>query len=351
MKDHLKERHKMSDVAIVILNWNGKKFLEDFLPSVIKNSSKKNTRIIVADNNSDDDSVEFLEKEFPRVERMLFDKNYGFAGGYNKALMELEADYFLLLNSDVEVMPGWLDPLVKLLDSNPLIAACSPKIRDYNHKDFYEYAGAAGGFIDKYAYAFCRGRIFDSLETDYGQYDNQKDILWATGACMLIRAELFKLSGGFDSSYFAHFEEIDLCWRLKNRGYRIVFTPDSLVYHVGGGTLPASNPWKTYLNFRNNLFTLYKNSGPESFAKRIIVRLLLDGISGLRFISQLKFRDFYAILRAHFAFYSRIPGLRKFRKREKNFIKTYDHKEIYRGSLVKDYFLKSKKSYLKLKWN
>lgn len=350
MRDNLKEKVLMPDVAVVILNWNGRKFLEKFLPGVIQHTPAETARLVVADNNSTDDSIEFLKSDFPDVELIILDKNYGFAEGYNRALMDLKADYFLLLNSDIEVSKGWLDPLVKLMESNPLIAGCSPKIRDYSNRDFFEYAGAAGGFIDRHGYAFCRGRLFDSLETDYGQYDDQKEVFWVTGACMLVRAELFKLSGGFDPAYFAHFEEIDLCWRLKNRGYKFIYVPGSVVYHVGGGTLPASNPWKTQLNFRNSLCTIYKNTEPERLGRRIFKRLILDGISGLRFLSKLKFRDFAAVLKAHFAFYSRIPSLRKFRKEEQRYIKNYEHEEIYHGSIIHDYFFRRKKSFNSLKW-
>lgn len=340
----------MSEVAIVILNWNGKKFLEKFLPGIIRYSSGKGKKIIVADNASNDDSVKYLNEHFPEVQLIILDRNYGFAEGYNRALMEINADYILFLNSDVAVTENWLEPLIREMDSNPLIAGCSPKIKDFNQRDFFEYAGAAGGFIDKYGYAFCRGRIFDSLETDYGQYDNTREVFWVTGACMIMRAELFKHAGGFDKSYFAHFEEIDLCWRLKNRGYRFEVVPKSVVFHVGGGTLPASNPKKTYLNFRNNLYTLFKNVSPEKLTATIFKRLLLDGLSALRFLGKLKLGDFFAILKSHIEFFSKIPSLRKFRKQEKNFVKSYTHNEIYEGSLVKDYFIKSKKSFNRLEW-
>lgn len=340
----------MTKVSVVILNWNGREFLERFLPSVTENTAGTGREVIVADNASTDDSVEYLRKNFPGVRLILLDRNYGFAEGYNRALMQLESEYFLLLNSDVEVTPGWLDPLLNELESNPLIAGCAPKLLDYGNRDFFEYAGASGGYIDKFGYAFCRGRMFDSVETDYGQYNDLKDVFWVTGACMLVRAELFKLTGGFDAGYFAHFEEIDLCWRLKNRGYRFLIVPESKVFHVGGGTLPASDPWKTYLNYRNNIMTLYKNHDPSGLASAVIKRLMLDGISSLRYLSRFKLRDFLAVFRAHIAFYSRISELKKFRRSEKVFVKSYSHKEIYRGIAVRDYFIKNRKSFNSLNW-
>jgi len=234
----------MLKLAVVILNWNGRAFLERYLPSVIRYSKRNGVKVFVADNGSDDDSVAYLKIAFPEAGIIQLDRNYGFAEGYNRALTQLEAEYFVLLNSDVEVTEGWLDPLIDVLDANPLIAACVPKILSDERRDLFEYAGAAGGFIDKYGYPFCQGRIFDSLETDYGQYDKSREIFWASGACMAVRGPLYKLAGGLDAEFFAHMEEIDLCWRLKNRGYQIVYVPESLVYHLGGGTLPQGNPKK-----------------------------------------------------------------------------------------------------------
>jgi len=340
----------MIKVAVVILNWNGAGYLEKFLPGVIHTTKFPGVEVIVADNDSSDSSLQLLEEKFPEVKVMKFDENYGFAGGYNQAINKIEAEYFLLLNSDVQVTVNWLNPLVETLDSDPLIAACAPKIKGYHQRDFFEYAGAAGGYIDKYGYAFCRGRIFDSVETDYGQYDQKKEIFWTTGACMLIRGPLYKLAGGLDPAYFAHFEEIDLCWRLKNRGYKFLSVPESTVFHVGGGTLPKSNPRKTYLNFRNNLITLYKNLPSEKLLPVIFSRLLLDSLSMIRFLKQGKFRDIAAIFKAHFSFYGSFGKYRRFRKEEKKFISKYNHKEIYPGSIVREFFINKKYTFISLKW-
>jgi len=340
----------MLKVAIVILNWNGKPFLERFLPSVTMHSKLESVKVIVADNGSDDDSLTFLNHSFPEVETISLDRNYGFAEGYNLALSQLEAEYFVLLNSDVEVTGGWLSPMIELLDNNPLVAACMPKIMSAERTDLFEYAGAAGGFIDRYGYPFCQGRIFDSIESDYGQYNKSRDIFWASGACMMVRGVLYKISGGLDKDFFAHMEEIDLCWRLKNRGYRIMYEPRSMVYHLGGGTLPQGNPRKTFLNFRNNLFLLYKNL-PEEFLGRILfIRLVLDGLSALRFLLKVSFREFFAVFRAHSVFFRDYKRYKQFRKRESKFISRREHREIYPGSIVKEYFLKKKFTFQSLRW-
>lgn len=340
----------MLKVAIVILNWNGSEFLSKFLPGILKYSVMEGVKVFVADNASEDDSLAVLKSNFPGVGLIELNKNYGFAEGYNRALKSLEAEYFLLLNSDVEVTPNWLKPLLQTMEKDPLIAACTPKIRDYTNRDFFEYAGAAGGFIDNFGYAFCQGRIFDSVETDYGQYDQEREVFWTSGACMLIRGPLFKLSGGLDPGFFAHFEEIDLCWRLKNRGYKLVYVPQSLVFHIGGGTLPKSNPMKTYLNFRNNLITLYKNLPDETLFRILVSRLLMDLLSGIRFLKALKFKDISAILRAHISFYRSLKTYNKFRVTERIYISNFHHKEIYPGSIVREYFLRKKYTFLALKW-
>lgn len=340
----------MLKIAIVILNWNGANYLKRFLPGVILSSDIPGVKVFVADNASSDDSLEVLETDFPEVEVLKFDKNYGFAEGYNRAFTQIESEYFLLLNSDVEVTTNWLDNLIKTMDSDPLIAACAPKIKSYEMKDYFEYAGAAGGYIDKHGYAFCQGRIFDALEPDYGQYDKPKEVFWTTGACMFIRAPLYKLAGGFDPLFFAHFEEIDLCWRLKNRGYKLMYVPESAIFHVGGGALPRTNPMKTYLNFRNSLFALYKNLPSKRLFPVIANRLLMDVLSMARFLRGGKFRDIAAIFRAHWSFYSNFRKYRKFRVEEKKFISKYDHKEIYPGSIVWDYFLRKKYTFISLKW-
>jgi GT2 family glycosyltransferase len=261
-----------NNVAVVLLNWNGKNFLQKFLPSVIENSD--NASIYVADNGSEDGSVDFLKQNFPSINIICFEKNYGFAKGYNMALQQIEAEYFVLLNSDVEVTPNWISPIITFLDSKEDYVACQPKILSYYDRSYFEYSGGAGGFIDRYGYPFCRGRLFDTLEKDNGQYDEDCEIFWATGACLFVRAQVFHEFGGFDEDFFAHMEEIDLCWRFKNAGYKIGYCHSSVIYHVGGGSLPKSSPYKTYLNIRNNEVMLIKNLYKPSF-HIIIFRFIL----------------------------------------------------------------------------
>jgi GT2 family glycosyltransferase len=341
----------MLKVAVVILNWNTCALLEKFLPVVIRNSGMEGARIYVADNGSTDNSVDFLLKNYSEsIGLIRLDKNYGFAEGYNKALIQIEAEYFVLLNTDAEPSPDWLPPLVKIMDADQLTAACMPKIKAYQQAGFFEYAGAAGGFIDKYGYAFCQGRIFNSIENDYGQYDSPCKIFWASGACMIVRGPLFKIMGGFDPYFFAHMEEIDLCWRLKNRGYTIRYTPDSTVYHIGGATLSHGNPRKTYLNFRNNLFLLYKNLPQEYLGSVIIRRIFLDIIAAIRFLFSGALNDFTAVLKAHISFFKKYRSYNVFRKAERRFIMKTFHEEIYPGSIVKDYFFKKKYTFKALKW-
>ena len=340
----------MHKIAIVILNWNGKDFLKEYLPSVIEHSKLEGVKVIVADNGSTDDSVSFMKRRFPDTQIILLDKNYGFAHGYNLALSKIEAEYFILLNSDVRVSEGWLTPLIRTMNSDNLIAACMPKIRDINHPDFFEHAGAAGGYIDKHGYIFCKGRIFDSIENDFGQYDNSSEIFWATGACLMVRGPLFKILGGFDTRFFAHMEEIDLCWRLKNRGYKIMIAPESVVYHVGGGTLPKENPQKTYLNFRNNLLLLLKNLHPDYIGSILITRIFMDFLSGFRFLFKGAFKDIFAIIKAHFSFYNAIKYCKDFRRKEVRFILGYNHKQIYPNSIVADYYVRKKYTFNSLKW-
>jgi GT2 family glycosyltransferase len=327
-------------VAVVILNWNGKKFLEKFLPSLLANSSDQ-AEIIVADNASSDDSVEYLKSNFPGIRIIQHQKNFGFAKGYNLALAQVEADYFILLNSDIEVTPNWIQPVIELMESDALIAACQPKIRSYAEPQKFEYAGAAGGFIDKYGYPFCRGRMFLSIEEDNGQYDDTIEIFWATGACMFVRAGLFLQFGGLDEDFFAHMEEIDFCWRLKNEGYKIMYCPSSVVYHIGGGTLPKISWRKTYLNFRNNCILLYKNLPdnllPEVFAKRLI----LDGIAALKFLITAGFKDFFAVSKAHFSFYGSLGKTREKRKK----LKQGQVNNIYQKNIVFEYYLRGKKKF------
>ncbi|MCF8371502.1 MAG: glycosyltransferase family 2 protein [Bacteroidales bacterium] len=340
----------MDKTAIVILNWNGRKFLEEFLPSVIGHSKLPGIRIWVADNGSTDNSVGFLKETYPDIGLVCLDENHGFTGGYNLALAKIEAEYFVLLNSDVEVTTGWLDPLVKLMDSEKDIAACMPKILAFGAKSQFEYAGASGGFIDKYGFPFCRGRIFDNLEKDNGQYNSQRDIFWATGACMFVRAQVFHRLGGFDNDFFAHMEEIDLCWRMKNAGHRIVIEPASVVYHVGGGTLPNESPHKLYLNFRNNLYLLYKNLPDKKFRTTLFIRQVLDGVAALKYLAGFNFSSFAAVLKAHLSFYANRKALRAKRIEIQKNRKQSQFKEIYPRSIVVGYFLKKKKKFGELEW-
>lgn len=325
----------MSKVAIVILNYNGQRFLEKFLPSVIQNADA--CEIIVADNASTDNSVPFMTQTYPEIRLIQLLYNSGFAGGYNEALKQIKATYYILLNSDIEVTPNWIAPVIELMDANPNIAACQPKIRDYHKPSYFEYAGAAGGYIDWLGYPFCRGRIFDTCEPDTGQYDDAREIFWATGACMFVRADVFHESGGFDAQFFAHMEEIDLCWRMKNAGYEIYYTPTSMVYHVGGGTLHKSNPRKTFLNYRNGLAMMYKNLPDNQLFSIIFMRLVLDGVSSIKFLLAGSFKDIWAILKAHFAFYAMIPRLERTSPKPL--------KDIYPKSIVLAYFLKKKKTF------
>jgi GT2 family glycosyltransferase len=329
--------------ALVILNWNGKHLLERFLPGIIE-CTPSEIEIIVADNASQDDSVEFLKKQFPGIRIIEMKENLGFAGGYNKALESVDADYFILLNSDMEVSEAWTEPCLRLLDDYPDVAALQPKIRSFKNRAYFEYAGAAGGFLDHLGYPFCRGRIFEHLEKDTGQYDDVCEVFWATGAAMFVRADAFRDAGGFDASFFAHMEEVELCWRLQTKGYRIMYCPQSVVYHLGGGSLPKANPQKTFYNFRNSLWMLAKQLPPRSFYARILPRLILDAIAAEKFFLQGHFRDFLAVFRAHLAFYSNYRKLRKHYRENKSDIPEM----LYRRSIVADHFLLGKKTYTDL---
>lgn len=292
----------MDKVAIVILNWNGVSMLSQYLPGVLQYSRDEAT-VYVADNASTDNSLELLREHYPEVRLIIFDKNWGFAEGYNRALAQIDAEYFLLLNSDIEVTHHWLTPMIEFMDSHPEAAACQPKLLSVFDRDSFEYAGASGGFLDRYGYPFCRGRIFESVERDNGQYDQCQEVLWATGAALFIRARDYKEVGGLDHRFFAHCEEIDLCWRLRIRGRKVYCIPDSAVCHVGGGTLPKSNPMKTFLNFRNNLTMLYKCL-PESELRHVmLVRWFLDYLAAWEMlILKRNFGDFKAVYRARHAF-------------------------------------------------
>jgi hypothetical protein len=289
-------------VAIVILNWNGAAMLRQYLPGVLRYSLDE-AAVYVADNASTDDSVELLKEQFPECRLILFDRNWGFAEGYNKALAQIDAEYYVLLNSDVEVTSHWLTPLIELMDSQSGIAACQPKLLAVADRNSFEYAGASGGFLDRYGYPFCRGRIFETVEKDQGQYDQPADVLWATGAALFVRARIYKEVKGLDGRFFAHNEEIDMCWRMRLLGYRVVCLPDSRVYHVGGGTLPKSNPMKTFLNFRNNLTMLYKCLPDEDLRAVMRVRWLLDYVAAWQMLLlQRNWGDFCAVYRARRAF-------------------------------------------------
>ena len=288
----------MKKLLVVILNWNGVGMLQKFLPGVIKYSQGEGVEVCVADNGSTDESVAWLQAYCPDVRLIVLDKNYGFADGYNKALEQVEAEYVVLLNSDVEVTPRWLEPMVTYMDAHPEVAACQPKIRAERNKEYFEYAGAAGGYIDKYGYPFCRGRIFDIVEKDQGQYDTVAPIFWATGAALFIRLKDYREAGGLDGRFFAHMEEIDLCWRLRARGRGIVCIPQSVVYHVGAATLKKENPRKTYLNFRNNLLMLYKNLPEKDLKKVLQVRVLLDWVAACVFLLKGDGKNFRAVIKA-----------------------------------------------------
>lgn len=337
-------------VAVVILNWNGKSWLEKFLPSVIKYTSNSEYEIIVADNGSTDDSVVFLKENYSSVSLIELDKNYGFTGGYNRALKQVDAKYFLLLNSDIEVTGNWLDHLVSCMEKDENIAACQPKVLAFNNKESFEYAGASGGFIDKFGFPFCRGRIFHTDETDNQQYNTEIDVFWATGACMMVKSDLYLKLGGLDEDFFAHMEEIDFCWRMQNMGYKIKVVPNSIVYHVGGGTLAQGSPKKTYLNFRNNLALLFKNLPFPNNIFVVFQRMVLDGIAGIQALTKGKYKDTIAILKAHFVFYSWIPSLLKKRKLSPSKKKLSELNGTYNKSIVFDYFIKGKKKFSDLEF-
>ncbi len=331
------------EIAIIILNWNGKRLLEKFLPSILFHSEEAS--IYIADNASTDNSKEFIQENYPSVRWIQNKQNGGYAKGYNEALQHICADIYLLVNSDIEVTNNWLPPILNEFKINPNTAAVQPKILDFKNKDSFEYAGAAGGFIDKYGYPYCRGRIFDSIEKDHGQYDDSMDIFWASGACLAIRAKVFHELGGFDESYFAHQEEIDLCWRIHNKGYTIKYNSCSVVYHVGGATLNKANPKKTFLNFRNSLFNLYKNLPKNKVFLIIFTRLVLDFFAALYFLFQGKPMHFIAVIKSHFSFYYYV--ITKKVKRGTTLIP--DKKYYHSNSIIKQYFIKGIKKFNEIK--
>lgn len=337
----------MDKTAIVILNWNGVKMLTRFLPNVLDYSRDEAT-VYVADNASTDNSIEILKKHFPEVKIIVLEKNWGFAEGYNKALEQINAEYYVLLNSDVEVPHHWLTPLIEFMDNHSEAAACQPKLLSESNRDAFEYAGACGGFIDRYGYPFCRGRMFNTVENDDGQYDYATEVLWATGACMVIRAADFKQQGGFDARFFAHSEEIDLCWRLRLSGRKIYCIPDSFVYHIGGGTLPENNPMKTYLNFRNNLTMLYKNLPDNELRHVMRMRTLLDYVAAFQALLAGRKGDFKAILKGRKAFKQWLPEYKEIREKIQNGRQTADITGIYRRSILWQYYAKGHKKFSEL---
>ena len=338
-------------LSIVILNWNGSAHLKQFLPSVVTHSNFDWAEIVVADNGSTDDSCALIEHEFPTVKLIRLSENYGFAGGYNLALKENKADYLLLLNSDVEVTEHWLDPLVTLMDQDPKIGACQPKILSLKSPNHFEYAGASGGFIDRLGYPFCRGRIINHQEEDLGQYNDSTEIFWASGAAICIRGSLWHEAQGFDPNFWAHMEEIDFCWRIKNLGYKIQVEPASIVYHLGGGSLAYGSTQKIYLNFRNNLFLLYKNLAPGKLLKTLIARMILDGVAAIQFLLTGQFRAVFSVLRAHAGFYKSLKRLKKQRKSLAETCVKTNHPEIYRGSLIYDFYIARKRTFSVLKFH
>lgn len=333
---------KNASVAIVILNWNGKDFLKKFLPSVL-NTEYPEYEVIVGDNNSSDGSIDFLRDNFPQVKCIIHKENFGFARGYNETLKNINADYFVLLNSDVQVTPGWLKPVISHMDNNNNVGACQPKILSFENKNYFEYAGAAGGWLDKYGYPFCRGRVFDFCEIDEGQYNDIAEIFWASGAALFIKSKVFFEMNGFDPYFFAHHEEIDLCWRIQLAGYKIAVVPESIVYHVGGGTLAQGNPLKTFYNFRNNLIMLAKNLPSGRSAIKLPVRLSLDQVAAFQALVSGKWKTFAAIEKAQVAFFKWRLWKNKAHSSQQKGLK--DLVGIYDGSIVKAYFINKKKKF------
>ena len=351
----------MKHVAVVILNWNGRTMLERFLPSVMRYSlldqgaeagwqvpheaeMELSSEVVVADNGSTDDSLAFLRDNYPSVRLIELDRNYGFAEGYNKALAQVEADYYVLLNSDVECTPHWIQPVVAMMEREENVAIAQPKLLMFDRKNTFEYAGGAGGFIDSFGYPFCRGRLFSTMETDHGQYEDECDIFWASGAAMFVKAKVFHELGGLDGDFFAHMEEIDFCWRAKNAGYEVRYNPRSMVFHVGGGTLPKSSPFKTRLNFRNNLAMLYKNLPDGRLQHVLRCRMVLDWVAALKFLLQGHWGEFNAVYNAHREFRDQRPQLREKRQA----LKQKTVAGVYQRLLLADYYLRCRKTFMSL---
>lgn len=339
----------MKRTSVVILNWNGAKLLKQFLPTVLMHTQTQDCEVVVADNNSSDNSVEVMQQYFPEVKLILLDKNYGFAEGYNKALQQVVAKYVVLLNSDVETTPGWLNPMIEHLERHPETVAVQPKILSYANKSMFEYAGAAGGYIDRYGYPFCRGRILHELEEDRGQYDNATQVFWATGACLCMRRADYMEAGGLDDDFFAHMEEIDLCWRLQARGKKIMCLPQSKVYHVGGASLDSESPRKVHLNFRNNLLMIYKNAPLKMLVEVLLVRLVLDAAAAVHFMVQRKWKHAQAVGNAYSDFINMMPAFKH--KRKENMRKTVQTNipQLYKGSILFDFYAKKKRKYTELR--
>lgn len=340
-------------LAVVILNWNGSEMMKHFLPSVVEYSAVEGVRIIVADNHSDDDSLQMLQEYFPTVGIIQLDRNYGFADGYNHALAQVEAKYYLLLNSDVEVTPHWLEPMLQYMDTHPNVAACQPKLlafreKERTGKDVFEYAGGCGGFIDRYGYPFCRGRVMDTVEADHGQYDDIRTLFWATGAALMVRSTDYHEIGGLDGRFFAHMEEIDFCWRLRSRGRGIVCISESKVYHVGGATLNKENPRKTYLNFRNNLYMLYKNLPADEFRPVMCIRRLLDYLAALSFLLKGETGNFKAVFKARKDFAKAKRDFRPDRERNLQQACLSPIPERMRQSLLWQYYAHGRKTFASL---
>jgi GT2 family glycosyltransferase len=332
----------MTSIAVVILNFNGEKLLRQFLPSVVRNST--DAQIFVADNGSSDQSVQLVRERFSEVTLLELGKNYGFCEGYNKALKQITSDYYVLLNSDVEVTPAWLTPLKTLLDSNTHIAAVQPKILSWKEKHLFEYAGAGGGFIDRFGYPFCRGRVFDHVEEDRGQYDDERPVFWASGACMMIRAEKFHEHGGFDNDLFAHMEEIDLCWKLNRSKSLVYYSGRSHVYHLGAGTLGYRHPQKTYLNFRNGLILIFKHMDTGELFYKLPLRIAFDWLAALFFVFKGEGKSALSVLQAHLAFFKQLQGIRSKRNRIRSRHPSYPRKNVYSGVIISDYYLHRKQS-------
>lgn len=340
----------MTRAAVVILNWNGRKYLERFLPGIIENTTAEDTEVIVADNGSDDDSVAWLEMNHPSVRIIRLEKNYGYAGGYNRALAQIDAEFYLLVNSDVMVKAGWAETLITFLELHPNAGACQPKIKSLASPTAFEYAGAAGGFIDKYGYPFCRGRVFDVVEEDRGQYDDPAEIFWASGSCMAVRATAFDQCDGFDDSFFLHMEEIDLCWRMQNAGFIICYVPEAEIFHLGGGTISYDSPSKVYYNFRNNLVMMAKNLPSRHLRRTLFIRMILDGLAAINLLFRSGRAAFSAVVRAHHDYRRAKTAIATFRAMSPHPDMYASPHTVMNKSVVFEYYILGKKKFSDIKW-